>query len=188
MRCGSGDGQQKEVSHMVPKRVHKSASLVILCSFLAPLPRLCQPCPSGLSGRAMTTNIPWLELEWMIDTLTGQVHRVERVGSLEQVTRWIQEVVHNVSQRQGSGGRPPADRTGSNALVGRNIVPEGFAIKRGFEQWGWRSKLVARVKCERSNTLLDCADAWEMNAHNIAPESTAVARRVSRNTSTQVCS
>lgn len=161
-------------------------SFTCLCSFSAPRVAPVSAIFSRLSRRAMTSNVPdekqRLELARIIENLSGQVHafadvggrEAERVGSLEQVARSIQEDVQDLSLRQGTGGTPPAGHMGSNSFVGAGVVPESLTNKTGLEKWSRWYNFLARAEDDSFNTVLDSAEALEMNAPTIVPGSSGV--------------
>lgn len=74
----------------------------------------------------------WQQLARVIENLSGQVHQLadaggresERVTTLEQTARQIQETVAGFAQRQGTGAGPGGDRLESNSLVGKMLSPK----------------------------------------------------------------
>lgn len=99
-------------------------------------------------GRRSMTNTPndqrGMKQVRIIETLSGQVQglanagsrEAERVGTLEQIARSIQEAVQNVPQQQGTGTMAPADHLGIDALVGKRMVPGSLTNKTGFRRVG----------------------------------------------------
>lgn len=54
------------------------------------------------------------------------------------------------------------------------MVPQWLTKRTGFKQWSRRYKLEAGAKDERLEVLLEWAEAREVNAPTIAPESSNV--------------
>lgn len=125
----------------------------------------------------------WIELARGIENLTGQVRALadagdrepERVSGLEQTSRQLQEAVSVMAQRQGIGASGAGERIDTNALVGKNVVPEGLTNRSSFKQWSRRYKLVAGAKDERFKVLLEWAQARDPNEPAVDPAASNVA-------------
>lgn len=104
-----------------------------------------------------------MELAQIIQNVSAQVQsmakagrsEVERVAGWGRTTHQFQGVVHGLTQRQGTGVN--SAEMASNALVGREVAPEGLGNEKSFRHWSRRSRLVSGAKDDRSNTLLECA-------------------------------
>lgn len=126
-----------------------------------------------------------LELVRAIENLTGPVRALadagnrepERVTVLGQMSRLLQAADWAMVQRHGNGARGAGERPESNALVGKNVLPERRTNKTNFKQWGRRYKLVGGAKDE-VKVLAEWAETQEPNAPAVAPEASNIAGAV----------
>lgn len=118
---------------------------------------------------------------------------VARQSGWEQVARPLQEGLRNMSRQRRIGGRPPTDHAGSISLsLGKDrVVTEASHQHPRFREWRAGGTKAGDRSQGRNifRSLLDWAEAWEMNAPSpFRRRAQSWTRPGWRNMSTTVCS
>lgn len=96
----------------------------------------------------------WIELARVVEALNGQARALADAGEgeaekalgLEQATRQLHNTIAGMAHWQVTGAGPAGERSESNSIVVKIVVPEGLTNRTSFKQWNRRYKLVARSK------------------------------------------
>lgn len=99
------------------------------------------------------------------------------VGKLNKSEVWsrrsVQEVVQDLSPRQGAGGKPPKDPLGPNSAVGKKVVSEGLTNNR-LQTVEQAVQVGGGNQGREVQRIVGLAEGWVTNAPTIVPETSGI--------------